>query len=452
MKKNKIIKEISIIFLFALLILLIFQYKRLSFDSKTFDYIEDGIVSIYKEDNDTTLKNFEKAYIGNDEDIYEVINYLADEDVLNAFYEGKEGKSNGYAEYRDATLLIFSNKLEQAIDKLKEASNQGNLGATSFLATYLYSLKRYSEAYEYYELAYNKNNYTVYQTYIDMKNHLNEFKHMEELYAKFNQNKIEDSERYALGKFLLDRDDIGESYKILKPFIEKQNTDALFAKARFLEMEGEIENAIKIYRELYLKHKYAKAAIKLVENSDLSSKSRREKAIEILDEIKEYNKDIQFMIANLLYDNDEWEKAKHIYDSLELLEYSPVYVKLGEYYENLDEENKALKMYKKSFESGNLDSILKYHSLLKNLAITTGTDVDISNYVDELKIASKLGLGAASYEIASLSNDKDTKKKYAIIALSQDEVKALELLVDLANREGLKEKIMVYTNILINNK
>ncbi|CAM3079060.1 tetratricopeptide repeat protein [Streptobacillus ratti] len=452
MKKNRIIKEIFIVFLFALVVLLVFQYKKLNYDSKTFDYIEDGIVSIYREENDLTLKNFEKAYRGNDVDIYEVINYLGDEDVLNSFYENKIGKSYGYAEYREATSLIFANKYEQAIDKLKEASNQGNIGATSFLATYLYSLKRYSEAYEYFEKAYAQNNYTIYTTYIDMKNNLEKFKRMEELYVKFNQNKIEDSERYILGKFLLDRDDVGVAYKILKPFIERENVDALFAKASFLEMEGETQNAIKIYRELYMKHKYAKSAMKIVQYSDLSTKNKRKKAIEILEQITEYNKDIQFMKANLLYENDEWKKAKEIYDSLELLEYNPVYNKLGEYYENSDEINKALEMYKKSFEIGNLDAILNYYSIVKNLEITSGIKSNMSNYIDYLKIASKLGVGPASYEISLLSDDVDAKKKYAIIALSQNELKALELLVDLANKNGDKEKIRVYTNILINNK
>ncbi|WP_064612520.1 tetratricopeptide repeat protein [Streptobacillus moniliformis] len=452
MKKNRIIKEIFIIVLFALAILLIFQYKKLNYDSKTFDYIEDGIVSIYREENEEALKNFEKAYRGNDEDIYEVINYLGDEDILNSFYSNKIGKSSGYAEYREATSLIFANKYEQSIDKLKEASDQGNIGATSFLATYLYSLKRYSEAYEYFEKAYAQNNFTIYPTYVDMKNHLEEFKHMEELYVKFNQNKIEDSERYTLGKFLLDRDDVSVAYKILKPFIEMENVDALFAKASFLEMEGEIENAIKIYRELYIKHKYAKSALKLAEYSDLSTKSKRKKAIEILDQVVEYNKDIQFMKSNLLYSNDEWSKAKQIYDSLELLEYIPVYSKLGEYYENSDETNKALEMYKKSFEKGNLNSILNYYSIVKNLEMTSGINPKMSSYIDNLKIASKLGVGAASYEISLLSDDVDTKKKYAIIALSQNELKALELLVDLANKNGDKEKIRVYTNILINNK
>ncbi|NYV27306.1 hypothetical protein HP397_00495 [Streptobacillus felis] len=452
MNKNKILKEISVILIFSLLIVLVFQYKKWSFDSKTFDYIEDGIVSIYKEDNESTLKNFEKAFIGNDENIFEVINYLGDEEILDKFYENKTGKSNGYAEYREATLLIFSNKLEQAIDKLKEAASFGNVGATSFLATYLYSLKRYTEAFEYFEMAYNQNNYTVYPNYKDMRDHLEEFKKMEELYIKYNQNKIQDYERYALGKFLLDRDDVGEAYKILKPFLEENNNDALFAKASFLEMEGEVENAIKIYRDLYINHKYARAAIKLVENSDLTTKNKREKAIEILDEIKESNKDIQFMKANLLYENDDWKKAKEIYDDLVLSDYVPAYSKLGEYYENSDEINKALEMYKKSFENGNLNAILSYHSLLKNLAITTGRDVDIRNHKDELKIASKLGLGAASYEIAVLTNDSYERKKYAIIALSQEELKSLELLVDLANKNGDKEKIMVYTNILINNK
>ncbi|WP_073507640.1 tetratricopeptide repeat protein [Streptobacillus notomytis] len=452
MKKNKIIKYIFIIILFALTVLLIFQYKKLKYDNKTFDYIEDGIVSIYREENEETLKNFEKAYISNDIDIYEVINYLGDEVILNSFYKDKLGKSGGYAEYREATLLILSNKLDQAIDKLKEASDQGNLGATSFLATYLYSLKRYSEAYEYFQKAYKQNNYTIYPIYIDMKIHLEEFKRMEELYVKFNQNKIEDSERYILGKFLLDKEDVEVAYKVLKPFIEKENVDALFAKASFLEIEGEIENAIKIYRELYTKHKYPKSAIKLVEHSNLSTKNRRKKAIEILDKITEYNKDIQFMKANLLYDNDEWKKAKEIYDNLESLEYGPVYSKLGEYYENSDEINKALEIYKKSFEIGNLNSILNYYSIVKNLEMTSGVENNKSYYIDYLKIASKLGVGAASYEISMLSDDVDIKKKYAIIALSQNELKALELLVDLANKNGDKEKIRVYTNILINNK
>lgn len=117
------------------------------------------------------------------------------------------------------------------------------------------------------------------------------------------------------------------------------------------------------------------------------------------------------MKANLLYSNDEWSKAKQIYDSLELLEYIPVYSKLGEYYENSDETNKALEMYKKSFEKGNLNSILNYYSIVKNLEMTSGINPKMSSYIDNLKIASKLGVGAASYEISLLSDDVDTKEK-----------------------------------------
>ena len=141
--------------------------------------------------------------------------------------------------YRNARYDLFSNKSGEAIEKLEKAAKQNNVEAIAFLASYLYNLKRYTEAYSYFKKAYELKNYTVYPVYIDMSKNLEEYKQMEELYIKYNKNDITSAERLRLGKFLIEKYDAVDSYKVLKPFIEEKNVDALFAKAQYLELEGE---------------------------------------------------------------------------------------------------------------------------------------------------------------------------------------------------------------------
>lgn len=451
MKKNKLIKELLFLFLVVLIVLSIIYLKKYLHVSKSFDYLENAIVNMYEEDDDKTLKFLNKSYLDEDKDIYDAINFLSDEKVLDEFYKNKEGSSYGYAEYRNATLLIFSNKLGEAIEKLKSSSEQGNIQATSFLANYLYSLKRYKEAYEYFEKAIELNDYTIYSTYIDMKENLEEYLKMEELFIKYNQNKISDIERHKLGNFLTNIDDNYNAYKVLRPFIEKEDVVALYSKAMYLEMEGEIEEALEIHKDLVKKYKYPKSALKIVENSDISTVSKRNKAIELLNQVSNFDNDVEFIKANLLFENDKWLEAKEIYDNLYESKYIPVYKKLAKYYENISESEKALKMYKLSFETGDIDSSINIYNMVESKEIDPNKeDLDYINY---LEIASKLGLSKASYILSKIYKDNTyLEKKYSILALAQGEIKGLENLLYLANLEGDKEKIKVFTNILINNK
>lgn len=452
MNKEKIIKILSLIFFFVIIFLLIlklyFFYKD---DVEAFNHMENAIISMYEENDKETIKYFEKAYLKNDKDVYLVINSLANEDVLDKFYENKDGLSFGYSEFKKGTYLIYSNKSSEGIKELEKSVKQNNRDATYFLALHLYSLKRYTEAFKYIEKAYKDKYYLVYPLYKDMKSNLNDYKYMEELYIKYNKNKINDVERMKLGKFLLEKDDVVSSYNILKPFLEYNNPDALYSKALFLDLEGEKEAALKIYKDLYLKYKDPKSAIKIAENSDISTKEKRDKILLILNEVEGFNKDVEFIKANILYENDRWIEAKKIYEDLLKYDYIPVYDKLAKYNENIGDTLTALKLYKESFEKGVLESALKHYNIIQDLKITNSIYSEIKE-MSLLEEASKLGDANASYELSVSSKDIYDKKKYAIISLAQGKVEAVELLVDIANLEKDKNKIKVYTNILINNK
>ena len=451
MKNNKIFKEIVLIFSLVLIVFLIYLFKSNIYFNQAFDYVEEAVVKIYEEDNESTLKYLEKAADKNDPEIYEAINGLVEEEVLKNFYTNKEKISFGYAEYRNARFDIFSNKSGEAIEELEKAAKQNNLGATSFLAAYLYDLKRYTEAYKYYKQAYELKNYTVYPIYIDMKNNLDQYIQMEELYINYNQNNISDAQRLRLGKFLSEKGDVVNAYKVLKPFIEEKNVDALFAKAEYLELEGETTESQKIYKELYDTYKHIKSAMKLSINSDISTKNKRDEVIKLIDKIPEFNKSLEFVKANLYFENDEWLKAKEIYDKLEKMNYIPVYRKLGEYYENSGDVYNSINMYKKTFEYGDISVATKLVNLNREYKFLF--DIDLNEEYDEYsKIASKLGDADSSFLLAQKSTNKYERKKYALIALSQENIKALEILIDIANSENDKEKIKIYTNILINNK
>ncbi|CAM3430933.1 tetratricopeptide repeat protein [Pseudostreptobacillus hongkongensis] len=451
MNKSRILKEIIIVFILSILVLLIFSIKTYIYTSKPFDYIENAIVSMYDEDNKKTLKNFEKAYLGNDVDIYQVINGLADDEVISSFYKDKEEKSSGYAEYRKAQFLLYSNKTGEAIEELKKAANQNNIDALYFLGNYLYLSKRFTEAFEYIEKSYNLKDYRVVERYLEMKNSIAVYERMEELEFKYNKNTITKEEKLELGNFYIDKTFINDAYKILKPFIEENNKDALFAKANYIELEGDNDKALQIYKELFLKYKEARVALKVVQNSDISTKSNRTKLIKLLDEVKTYDRNLDFIKANLLFENDEWKEAKEIYDRLKNLKFIPVYKKLGKYYENIGDTMQAIEMYKLSFENGDIDSAVNLNNLVQDLQSVFATPIT-EDYTNYLKLASKLGSSEASYKLANNLTDTYEKKKYAIIALSQENVKALTILIDLAGNSKDKEKIRVYTNILINNK
>ena len=451
MKNNKIFKEIILIFSFVLVVFIIYLFKNTIYFNQAFDYVEDAVVKIYEEDNDKTLKYLEKAADKNDPEIYETINGLVDEEVLKKFYNDKENVSFGYAEYRNARYDLFSNKSGEAIEKLEKAAKQNNIEATAFLASYLYNLKRFTEAYNYYQKAYELKNYTVYPIYIDMTKNLEQYKQMEELYIKYNKNDITSSERLRLGKFLTDKYDAVDSYKVLKPFIEEKNVDALFAKAQYLELEGELDEAMNIYNELYKTYKHTRSAIKLVQNSDISTLNKRKEAIKLIEQVPHFDKELEFIRANLYFENDEWVKAKDIYDKLEKMEYIPVFRKLGEYYENSGDVYNSINMYKKAFESGDVTVATKLVNLNQEYKFLFNIELN-EEYDEYLKIASKLGDGESSLLLAQKSTDKYERKKYALIALSQENLKALEILIDIANSDKNKEKIKIYTNILINNK
>lgn len=451
MKNNKIFKEIILIFSFVLVVFIIYLFKNTIYFNQAFDYVEDAVVKIYEEDNDKTLKYLEKAADKNDPEIYETINGLVDEEVLKKFYNDKENVSFGYAEYRNARYDLFSNKSGEAIEKLEKAAKQNNIEATAFLASYLYNLKRFTEAYNYYKKAYELKNYTVYPIYIDMTKNLEQYKQMEELYIKYNKNDITSSERLRLGKFLTDKYDAVDSYKVLKPFIEEKNVDALFAKAQYLELEGELDEAMNIYNELYKTYKHTRSAIKLVQNSDISTLNKRKEAIKLIEQVPHFDKELEFIRANLYFENDEWVKAKDIYDKLEKMEYIPVFRKLGEYYENSGDVYNSINMYKKAFESGDVTVATKLVNLNQEYKFLFNIELN-EEYDEYLKIASKLGDGESSLLLAQKSTNKYERKKYALIALSQENLKALEILIDIANSDKNKEKIKIYTNILINNK
>lgn len=451
MKNNKIFKEIILIFSFVLVVFIIYLFKNTIYFNQAFDYVEDAVVKIYEEDNDKTLKYLEKAADKNDPEIYETINGLVDEEVLKKFYNDKENVSFGYAEYRNARYDLFSNKSGEAIEKLEKAAKQNNIEATAFLASYLYNLKRFTEAYNYYKKAYELKNYTVYPIYIDMTKNLEQYKQMEELYIKYNKNDITSSERLRLGKFLTDKYDAVDSYKVLKPFIEEKNVDALFAKAQYLELEGELDEAMNIYKELYKTYKHTRSAIKIVQNSDISTLNKRKEAIKLIEQVPHFDKELEFIRANLYFENDEWVKAKDIYDKLEKMEYIPVFRKLGEYYENSGDVYNSINMYKKAFESGDITVATKLVNLNQEYKFLFNIELN-EEYDEYLKIASKLGDGESSLLLAQKSTNKYERKKYALIALSQENLKALEILIYIANSDKNKEKIKIYTNILINNK
>ena len=451
MKNNKILKEIILVFSLVLVVFIVYLFKKNIYFNQAFDYVEEAVIKIYEEDNDNTLKYLEKAADKNDPEIYETINGLVDEEILKKFYDDKENISFGYAEYRNARYDLFSNKSGEAIEKLEKSAKQNNVEAIAFLASYLYNLKRYTEAYSYFKKAYELKNYTVYPIYIDMSKNLEEYKQMEELYIKYNKNDITSAERLRLGKFLIEKYDAVDSYKVLKPFIEEKNVDALFAKAQYLELEGELNEAMSIYKELYKTYKHTKSAIKLLQNSDISTISKRKENIELINQIPHFDKELEFIKANLYFENDEWVKAKEIYDKLEKMEYIPVYRKLGEYYENSGDPYNSINMYKKAFEFGDITVATKLVNLNQEYKFLFDIDLN-EEYDDYLKIASKLGDAESSLLLAQKSTDKYERKKYALIALSQENIKALEILIDIANSDKNKEKIKIYTNILINNK
>lgn len=449
----KLKKIHAIIFtVFLILILSINVVYKLSRKLKSFEYIEKAIISEYKLEEETVLEYINAASKQNDADIYEVINGLVDINVLEKFYSDKDYKSFGYGEYYKGMQYIFSNKIGEAIKYLEKSANLNNIGANSFLATYLYSLKRYEEAYKYFEKSMNLKNYTIYPQYIDMKNNLDKYIKMEKLYIKYNQNNINDEDRYNLGKFLLEKDDIVDAYKILKPFLETEDKIAIYSKARFLELEGETKEALNIYKKLFSEYKDTKSAINIVQNSNITTKKNRKKLIELLDTVTEFDKELEFIKANLLYENDNWNEAKKIYDKLLKLEYIPVYKKLAKYYENTEEYFKSLNLYKEAFEKGDISVATNLMDLNENIKILHGDENTNFDYISYLKHASKLGDKKSSLILSEKSNDIYNKKKYAIIALSQGEIKALEILVDIATKENDKAKIKVYTNVLINNK
>ena len=128
-----------------------------------------------------------------------------------------------------------------------------------------------------------------------MSKNLEEYKQMEELYIKYNKNDITSAERLRLGKFLIEKYDAVDSYKVLKPFIEEKNVDALFAKAQYLELEGELKEAMSIYKELYKTYKHTKSAIKLLQNSDVSTISKRKENIELINQIPHFDKPIYIL-------------------------------------------------------------------------------------------------------------------------------------------------------------
>ena len=133
------------------------------------------------------------------------------------------------------------------------------------------------------------------------------------------------------------------------------------------------------------------------------------------------------------------------------MKFIPVYKKLGKYYENIGDTMQAIEMYKLSFENGDIDSAVNLNNLVQDLQSVFATPIT-EDYTNYLKLASKLGSSEASYKLANNLTDTYEKKKYAIISLSQENVKALTILIDLAGNSKDKEKIRVYTNILINNK
>ena len=82
MKNNKIFKEIVLIFSLVLIVFLIYLFKSNIYFNQAFDYVEEAVVKIYEEDNESTLKYLEKAADKNDPEIYEAINGLVEEEVL----------------------------------------------------------------------------------------------------------------------------------------------------------------------------------------------------------------------------------------------------------------------------------------------------------------------------------------------------------------------------------
>ena len=208
---------------------------------------------------------------------------------------------------------------------------------------------------------------------------------------------------------------------------------------------------MNIYNELYKTYKHTRSAIKLVQNSDISTLNKRKEAIKLIEQVPHFDKELEFIKANLYFENDEWVKAKEIYDKLEKMEYIPVFRKLGEYYENSGDVYNSINMYKKAFESGDITVATKLVNLNQEYKFLFNIELN-EEYDEYLKIASKLGDGESSLLLAQKSTDKYERKKYALIALSQENLKALEILIDIANSDKNKEKIKIYTNILINNK
>lgn len=426
-------------------------YKTLLERKNSFDYIENAIVFMYKEDNKNTLKFLNKAHYSRDKDIYELINSLTDEDILDEFYKNKEGSSYGYAELKKARDLIFSNKIGEGIEKLKSSVNQGNVRAMSLLANYLYSLKRFEEAYIYFEMAFSNKEYKVFDKYMDMKNNLPEYINMEKLYFKYNQNKISDEQRIKLGKFLLSKNDAENAYKVLRPFLEINDFDARLAKIMYLEHELDNSHILKEYSKLYLENQIPKLAVLIAQRLDLNSKKNRNKILKLFESINHFDKDVEFIKANILYEDDKWSSSEEIYLKLANMNYSPAFIKLAKHYENKGELEKAIKMYKQSYLSGDDESAIKMYNIIrknndKNFLVSKE---ELSEY---LNTSSYLGNDEAAYILATMSNDLKLKKKYALISFSKGNLKALELLIEIANKEKDKEKIKVYTNVLINNR
>ncbi len=371
-------------------------------EEKSPEYIEKYLISSAKTGN---------------EDVY-ALAYATYGKNGDLFFEYFFNKSKGNAEYYKGWLMKDRGETESDIINMFESSaKQGNPKAYYMLGMIFQDKLDFTKAQEYFKKGKDAGELYSQYTYIYNKELTSEYKRVEELNAKYKENKITLEEKKELGRLLLEKFfDYEKSYEVLKEFIQEEYSPALYTKAKLLLNEDKKDEATQILNKIFVKDKYYLASQEIAkilatenQNYDL--------ALKVLEDTPS-EEAIIYGLKGFIYQKlKKFDKAEENYlkavnkNDVDMMYY------LGEFYEERQDLKKAKEIYLKAYSMGSLVAGFKLAQVIETMEQEklekkekTET-IEIKQSKEAKKILEKLAANGDDFSMVDLSNYYDQNDK-----------------------------------------
>lgn len=378
---------------------------------KGYSELEKALIAILEEKDPEYIEKhlISSAKAGN-EDVY-ALAYVTYGKSGDLFFEYFFNKSKGNAEYYKGWLMKERGETESEIVNMFESSaKQGNVKAYYMLGMIFQDKLDFTKAQEYFKKGKDAGEIYSQYTYIYNKELTSEYRRVEELNAKYKENKITPEEKKEMGRLLLEKFfDYEKAYEVLKEFIQEEYPPALYTKAKLFLNEDKKDEATKILNEIFVKHKYYLASQEIAkilatenQNYDL--------ALKVLEDTVSEEPIIYGMKGFIYQKLKQLDKAEENYlKSVNKNDVDMMYY-LGELYEEKNELKKAADIYLKAYSMGSLIAGFRLAQVTEELEQSKLEEKgeiempEIKQSKEAKKILEKLALNGDDFSMVDLSN------------------------------------------------